>query len=488
MLSVLTSQEHGLLVHYGPTLNSPMSREGNQVTLDNVTFDTFVDWNYPHVSVLYRVQFPLDTNTSAQVWYYVEDNAVGGEKNLRGWIAVQMEDKFYIEGAGIDGFNVELPDDVNSDPCKGYSPTVNDPTYVHNPNDPDDKLTITFPYDRKTAIEYGIIQAFENHSDPPPDDPDEREGYYEDNDFDRRVTRPVAGYSFPNFDYASLGTNGTNSALFTSEAIWMGGLPMTYIDQTCPTNEDQHGTWCLDFSGNNGYVASKAWRLHPALVAYYTGTDHPLIYDPQQSIRYQNSFLINTTPQIGDFVVRASIESIPPLSESNPISNREDRYAADGVENFFRFADDAFAYQDAAVDLADWAQYYLNYNPTTYNVNPIEKGDYIIISSSADRHGFIVVGWGDIATCTQAEQISSANPTPVFYDTWQSNTVPYVVDYSYAVDATTSNDRTQTPIARPFYCSAVALDPGSFGDHDWYFYHLPHSITISVDNLHIPVR
>ncbi|MCL4880465.1 MAG: hypothetical protein KJ064_27685 [Anaerolineae bacterium] len=222
------------------------SMKGGTVTLDNVTFDTFVDWNYRHVSVLYRVQFPLDTNTPAQVWYYVEDNAVVGEKNLR---------------AGIDGFNVELPDDVNSDPCKGYIPTVNDP------DDPeyDPDFTFTFYYDRKMAAEYGMAQAYENDTNDPGTG---------------RVTYNLwaSGYPFPNFFYTNLtGEEGaTGSAFFTSELIWIGGMPMTRGvpetpgEETCDNDHDANTSgWRYCRSEEHG---SFSWRAHEALMAYYSSS------------------------------------------------------------------------------------------------------------------------------------------------------------------------------------------------------------------------
>lgn len=136
-----------------------------------------------------------------------------------------------------------------------------------------------------------------------------------------------------------------------------------------------------------------------------------------------------------------------------------------------------------------WAQYYLNEKPVTYNVSPLEKGDYIIIDSPIDRHGFIVACWGDVITCTQAVQASSANPTSNFHDTWQTNTVPYVVDFSHG-----GQSQVQSEIPRPFYCSAYYeqfFDPaqnqfnGFFATHAWWFYTISDVVSINANQIYV---
>lgn len=488
MLSVLTSQEDGLLVHYGPTLNSPMSREGNQVTLDNVTFDTFVDWNYRHVSVLYRVQFPLDTNTPAQVWYYVEDNAVGGEKNLRGWIAVQMEDKFYIEGAGIDGFNVELPDDVNSDPCKGYIPTVNDP------DDPD--FTFTFYYDREMAADYAIAQSYQIENYKPHSG---RITYRLDpslpnNHFPTALV--IENIPFANIRVATVNHNNhTGSAAFVSEGLFMGGMPQT-VDLGDTSPDSCSGS----FGANSGWRhcitdGNTVWLNHPWIVAYYTNNFVP---NPSQSTT-SGVLTQQTTPpterghtvpfQPAGEVAKAAFLQVtldPPQtgSSSGPTPTPVPPTSGKRLVNL---TTGEVLLPDDLLDLVESTLV-----ASTTNTGLIQAGDYAWINPlEKDPHGLLVAGWGNAEDCgTIIENPGTSNRVTLgdgkLFATYEeainasvSYPVPYVVDFSY---------RIQHPIPRPFYCTRYVTTTSGwewFANHEWHFFTLPEAIHIPVQSLHV---
>jgi hypothetical protein len=95
-----------------------------------------------------------------------------------------------------------------------------------------------------------------------------------------------------------------------------------------------------------------------------------------------------------------------------------------------------------------------------------------------------VVGWGNPVNCDEAIDaardntlvlVNSDNPSVA-----TSYMVPYVADLSID-DASTF---TQTPIARPFYCTKLAS--GGFGEHgihDWYFIRMPSTVTLSTDGV-----
>lgn len=130
-------------------------------------------------------------------------------------------------------------------------------------------------------------------------------------------------------------------------------------------------------------------------------------------------------------------------------------------------------------------------------------GDYAWIDSNtatggtADAHGLLVVGWQEISACTQVLDALSQNIT--YYETYdaaivaltepeqEAYVVPYVADFN----------RLQRPSARPFYCTAYpdpvnGPSPGEDlenffgGDHSWYFYAMPDSVTIDTSNLYVP--
>jgi hypothetical protein len=139
------------------------------------------------------------------------------------------------------------------------------------------------------------------------------------------------------------------------------------------------------------------------------------------------------------------------------------------------------------------------YSWASSQLGQVQNGDYVYInsrrppvgaSSATDNHGFIVVGWAPIRTSSCAEAVADPVPAKDLSITWQADTVPYVVDYSYANDPSGTDDRIQTPIARPFYCTQVDLSPLSFGAHNWYFYRLPNTITVTPNDLdpYVPFR
>ncbi|KAB2892952.1 MAG: hypothetical protein F9K28_10695 [Bacteroidetes bacterium] len=517
MLSVLTSQEDGLLVHYGPTLNSPMSREGNPVTLDNVTFDTFLDWNYRHVSVLYRVQYPLDTNAPAQVWYYVEDNAVGGEKNLRGWIAVQMDDKFYLEGAGIDGFNVELPNDANSDPCKGYIPTVNDP------DDPeyDPDFTFTFYYDRETATKFAINQANTNAQG-------NIVGQY-------AVTSPINGQPNTTFTYSVLDnynpqTGRTGSSVFISEVLWVGGYPTTLSFDgsfevpvgSCTTRgSGNYKGWryCHPPGGARG-DGIDAWTQHEEIVGYY-------VDDARNDT---GTVLLFDDIKLAHPITRQSVVPIQ-WADGTPIPDNQGGlvYDTPPTPNIHTWEEDWFF---TTADINDYfdleyvgsgipSDSYLStfYTWVSVKLASIQYGDYLYINTKyednckdqqgnnilcGDTHGFFIVGWGPLEQCQDAidtefgfKMVKSGDgsdyPNTVFPDIASAyvNSVPYMVDFSGI-----SNDkRRQTPKPRPFYCSyyddltTLAADGSYFRtDHAWFFFTMPDALVLPVNRMYTSPR
>ena len=117
----------------------------------------------------------------------------------------------------------------------------------------------------------------------------------------------------------------------------------------------------------------------------------------------------------------------------------------------------------------------------------LQAGDYMWIDSvdPGDYHGLVVVGWGETKTCSSAlitavplftSYIDALNaPNTVPQHNGVAQTVPYVADFLGYYP-----NNLQSPTSRPFYCTGYD-EPGktNFSPHDWYFYTLADSITLS---------
>jgi hypothetical protein len=409
-----------------------------------------------------------------------------------------MDDKFYLEGAGIDGFNVELPNDANSDPCKGYIPTVNDPTYVHNPNDPDDKLTITFPYDRETAADYGIVQSYNNNT----------------------AQRDIARVNMPTTPPFAFFIQGgithqsglTGSSVFTSEAIWMGGMPMTNSGADFPARD--LGWW------HTGEGPQDSWTQHRHIIRYFT-EDLSYLSKGSYLIEGINQILVGERGSVLPDTIRDPDTRLPinPGGDSNggfytSISRSDfaegDYISADSllVGKLLASSQEVSEFvqcQIARNTLDDWDDSQICNQDLT---RLPEAGDYVLIDSwitedgsrKESAHGLLVVGWAKTQNCDHAlattYSFSASNPNERLYLTladaggFGSDVVPYVADFSHGAGGT---GQTQSEIARPFYCTMYNETSGfagfgfegKFSDHEWWFYSLPESAEINASSLYV---
>jgi hypothetical protein len=441
-----------------------MNRNGNL----NRNFEVgkeYFDWNYAHIPVQYRVEFKDLAGVVQQVWYYVKFDTPyitpTGDPIDGGWIAARIGDKFYIEGLGVT---------EKTDPCKGY---VGAPT------------TYTFYYSRETATNYAIRQAYQNNILDP-----RRFGQ-------RRISTFIPAVPFADIHYDRL--DGTDSAFFTSEVIWMGGMPMTTAntvecDAALAGNYNFDG-WrhCLEIETRWG---TTTWNDHVGILGYFIENGVAFSWvnvfddiDPNNPIpvsRTANNNLING----GGFVVRNTrtdtiFFDLSDLRASGIMLNfQTDQIEAGDDAELHAFAESKFT--------------------------QIVAGDYMFVNSgrkdpSSDNliesaHGFIIAGWGTVSSCEDAIQTSDFklyNPATdtlgqdnLIYTT-QSQApdttvdgdnlyiVPYVVDYSGPPDS-----RVQTPVPRPFYCSKYP-SPNKFNDrHGWHFFHLPDVVGLNNNSLY----
>ena len=431
----------GLYLHEGPTLNA--RRLG-----------ILVPWG-SNVTVQNRMTF-AQTAFPDQVWYSIQ---YGGQS---GWIAARIEDKYYLEGV-----------DADSDACSQL----------------DAPSTLTFSYDRRSAAEYAIAHSYRNSV------PSTQSGQMYPgasrvtNRLDPGIT--IDGQSIPfanevkfaDFTNWLTGDPGsTGSALFISEAVWMGGLPMTYnVDtqgNTDPLSRCQDSAsldlniagwrYCDEESSGTG-VSTRVWRTHQGITIYYSrdasiGENNVIAQHGQRKA----VFVLFTDGAIrSDFAELAG--NLQTLGAPQLDQNQQaffDRYINPNTQN----------------------QY------TIQGITSVRPGDYIFINrQTVNGHGLLIAGWGAVMSCPSAlSKVWTFSPSALaeqgqlfqtFGDAEGAAVVPYVVDFPGPIDP--PGNQLQLPRARPFYCSQYR-NPGFFSlEDDWAFYTFPSTVTIPVDRLYI---
>src|SRR5690554_4347384 len=160
-----------------------------------------------------------------------------------------MEDRFYVDEVTAD-----------NDPCQDKIPDGSD---------------LTFLYHRGNTTAYAVEHSKQNNTIPPGDQR-----------VTKRLTSNPFGVPFADFRYSVLSPTldivlteeTTGSALFVSESIWMGGLPMTVGDPTsCTVTNFVGAGWrfCWHNDAGSGNV-STPWRVHKGLGEYYTTATIPI--------------------------------------------------------------------------------------------------------------------------------------------------------------------------------------------------------------------
>jgi hypothetical protein len=394
----------GLFFHRSPIIN------------DFQFIPTLIPWES---SIVVESRFVLVDNAGEpfQIWYETT------YESEEGWVAARIGDRFYVETA--------FP---NVDPCVDVAA-------------PDE---ITFTYERWIAARYAVEHSYQNITQNP--------GEY-------RVTRRIESSPLPfaNFEYSELAT-GTGSAMFVSEAIWMGGMPMTVGEpDSCGVAHFVDSGWRYCWSSVvNGQdvsrTSSTAWRVHKGLGEYYTNATLP----SANPIESSNSILADKGQQLQfvDIIESDRLVATDISSYIGPVDYGGNGFDIDelGISNFSR--------QHLGQLQAGDYMFINSYDPT---VPPEKRGDY---------HGLMVVGWYSPMDCESAFELELS---PNAFDISASDTsldtamVPWVADFT----------SVQQPLPRPFYCTRyLQAQMEDFVAHDWYFYTLPDEITIGVDQIY----
>jgi hypothetical protein len=287
------------------------------------------------------------------------------------------------------------------------------------------------------------------------------------------------------FQYAEFIDGGTGSAAFNAEAIWMGGLPMTYsyginpqtgaaeLDRniTCANSNDYNlagWRYCVeegDPRDPDVRIASDPWVNHTALTRYY-GSDANVVLD-ENGMEVADFELFDPV----DLEIRDEVTQVGgnlfqqgfPMLDNDPVP-------------FF----DRFINPDSQNE------------HTVDRITDIKTGDYLfILRGNTLGHGFLIVGWGEIMSCPSALGTIWSFETPIqsyegqIYMRYTDRppnlpVVPYIVDFSGGIDSS----QLQLPQPRPFYCSQYE-NPQNFQNNlfdSWRFYTFIHQGTTSLQD------
>ena len=401
----------GLYIHDGPTLNS--SRDNDEIPWDsNVIVDA-------------RVQF--GTGANQQIWYRI--TYMGNE----GWIAARIDDKVYIDGG---------------DTCSSITTPTN----------------ISFGYDREAAANYAVEHSYQNNglSNPLAGG---------------RVTRRLANNQssllipFANFTYSNITgvTGATGSAVFISESIWAGGVPMSVgSTMTCDVTAINEAGWCWESDTD----PSNPWDKHEQIVAFFTDAQAPITIS---GYNVTNTQLSGSSSGIQLTGFNGTINStyFSGNRDGDPPNNNDTFNTPDMDTDFINSIPTLRQGIVSNTSILDARVY--------PNLAGIQMGDYILIDpfdTGGGAHGVLVVGWGSITNCGTAignrYTISSFTQSRT-----SSNMVPFIADFT----------RAQSPVPRPFYCTMYndqqSPVQGFFERHDWRFYTIANFISRTKDQLYI---
>lgn len=298
-------------------------------------------------------------------------------------------------GGGVSGSGQSIGGNVDASPF----------------NDTPSSLDVVIWYNRKAAGEYAIDLSRNNFnygSSPFP--------YGTGN-----LNAPTSVGGDFTYNFLSHESGATGSAIFMSESIYRGHLPMTLgdggINECSQDDDDAEATgWrvcCGDGSG-----ATKSWRVHPNVIRYFLGIILPDTPDPSNTLEFNDLLAYMKFDQ-----------------------------GADGGGQWRSGHEvDGPAYLYELFDTGDLAH--------------IDTGDYVFIDQGTnDRHGFLIVGWGKALSSFDALDATEVEDVEFHVARKRDGEeIPYVADFCYGYDS--SADYTgwlQDPRPRPFYTSAADI-------------------------------
>ena len=428
LVDMRLASSFGLTVLNAPTLNAKPVMNGT------------LRYNWGEsIRVYQRLTFPQ--TVGEQIWYQVSRS--DDFPAPVGWIVVSYRGQSLTAG---------------TDPCSAKPvPT-----------------TLTFPYDRQAAANYAIEQAWQHNL---------RHGSSSHGDYrvTWRLTNNVSGFPIPfaNFTYSNVTGefNATGSAVFVSEGIWMGGMPMTkgLGDATCDPNKYQDAGWCWETTASTNGNPSRPWGLHGMRVVYYMN-----VFGPPGAPNGNYTDVVlgqNTTANYGTPLVFDT-------SDGQPLGAgylAGDRTGPDHLTSDDDLGVTDFNNSIPSLRMGDISSTLNLELLVSSELSSLRRGDFIVTNPfNGGGHGFLVVGWRAMEACSTAMSASTRYTIGDFTEARSASlTVPYVVDFTHS----------QSSTARPFYCSMywdqTTPVTGYFGRHDWYFYKLKDNVTINTNQLYV---
>jgi hypothetical protein len=394
--------------------------------------------------------------------------------------------------------------------------------------------TLTFPYDRGRAAEYAAIQSryhttinpntqqpyiapfIPNYvlgdgqptTRPHPTSPNATVDVF-------RVTSDLSGNPpsliYADFSYleSNLGSANderkgrTGSGFFISEAIWMGGMPMTTVigDQGCISGASYATTgWHYCYADSaDFYWGTIRWRAHYGIIGNFTGytirnnsatiSETEDCEDTLDNHLNLDDYTIHPSEKVWDTTGADGIIQLP--NSVDPPNTTDFYFVNSGQLTLSNTQYSSISASAGEVTNAELLHDALAF----YNVaQNIVQGDYLFIeplqnkcaTDKEDAHGFVVVGWGLAKNCKDVMDGSKV-PSLSFKDLSDPSTgvymVPYVSDFSGWYP-----DYIHNPLPRPFYCTKYKIGGDSTGFatvHDWIFIKFPDSVTINPSNLYV---
>jgi len=272
-------------------------------------------------------------------------------------------------------------------------------------------------YDREMSAMHAILHSRNNFETLFPYGNGNK--VYDANDISKPDVRGTVGgdFTYPK-DVLKHEQGFTGSAIFISEAIYAGYIPMTYgLD----SNEEVDLDDCSQDTGSksSGWHiceispgATQSWKYHLDLINYFVDYDATLV----------GELTYNDYSQLIDLTNNGSLKD----------------NGADNLYNLFN-ADGDFA--------------------------TLDTGDlmYVNLGTGADGnglHSFLIVGWGEAVDTyigVNAQLPAESQPNRVVISPIHaSNTIPYISDFGYGYNGSKTG-WLQDPRPRPFYSAAVTI-------------------------------
>jgi hypothetical protein len=269
----------------------------------------------------------------------------------------------------------------------------------------------------------------------------------------------------------------TGSAVFISEMIHYGGIPMSIDDGDDPdapdcTTTDQTTGGTYDVRGWRycppETSSTKNWKHHPSIITYFDSLPGGDLIGTVTTSEIEG---VIWTTEVNGFAASGTLKGDP----DDPNDPNAGNFA--NIRNKFA---------------------------PSGNLASVSVGDYLYIVS----HGFVVAGWGPFLGTIDGISYALDNNLA----TTRSNDypIPYVADFCYGTDGTPDGTGwLQDPRPRPFYAAAtrvfeswlrsdqiaylkkrivpgLSTEPISVYDNfvaengNWHFYKIPDSIALSI--------